>query len=135
MQKIQPRNKQNYRTNTETTTKENNGGFSGQQSWSPQHKCLAKTVECKCHKMGHFARGCRSKMSNTRKQRVNYLEATHSEEDEREPEEIQQTAQINRILTNKNENYGIRLKINRKYQNSTIDTASLVTIMPNNPKL
>ena len=37
-QKIQPRNKQNDRKNTETK-KNNNCGFCGQQIWSPQHKC------------------------------------------------------------------------------------------------
>ena len=35
IQKIQPRNKQNYRKYTETTTKNNNCGFCGQQNWSP----------------------------------------------------------------------------------------------------
>ena len=56
IQKIQPRNKQNHLQNTETTLKKNNCGFCGQQNWSPQHKCPAKTVECNnCHKIGHFA--------------------------------------------------------------------------------
>ena len=36
--------------------------------------------------MGHFARVCRSKTNNTRKQRINYLEETYSEEEESEPE-------------------------------------------------
>ena len=66
---------------------------------------------------------------------MNYLEGTYSEEEESEPEEIQQITQINRVLPDKNDNYGIRLKINGKYQNFTIDTGSPVTIMPNNPKL
>ena len=80
MQKIQPRNNLNHRKNTETTTKNNNCGLCGQQNWSPQHKCPAKTVECNnCHKVKHFTRMCRSKADNTRKQKVNYLEATHSE--------------------------------------------------------
>ena len=85
--------------------------------------------------MGHFARVCRSKTNNTRKQRCNYLEETYSEEEESEPEEIQQITQINRVLPDKNDNYGIRLKINRKHQNFTIDAGSPVTIIPNNPKL
>ena len=34
-----------------------------------------------------------------------------------------------------NDNYGIKLKINGKYQNFSIDTGSPVTIMPNNPEL
>ena len=136
IQKIQQRNKQKYRKNAETTTKNNNCGFCGQQKWSPSHKCLAKTEECKnCHKMGHFARVCRSKTNNTRKQRIKYLEETYSEEEESEPEEIQQITQINRVLPDKNDNYGIRLKINGKDQNFNIDTGSPVTIMPNNPKL
>ena len=134
IQKIQPRN---YRKNTEITAKNNNCGFCGQQNWSPSHKCPDKTAECNnCHKMGHFARVCRSKTNtNTRKQKINYLEETYTEEEESEPEEIQQITQINRVLPDENDNYGIKLKINGKYQNFTIDTGSPVTIMPNNPEL
>ena len=122
--------------NTETTTKKNNCGFCGQHNWSPQNKFPAKTVECNnCHRIGHFARVCHSKTENTRKQRVNYLRTTRSEEEESEPEEIQQIALINKILPDKNDNYGMRLKINGKYQNFTIDTGYPVTIMLNNPKL
>ena len=39
IQKIQPRNKQNYRKNAETATKNNNFGFCGQQNRSPPHEC------------------------------------------------------------------------------------------------
>ena len=136
IQKIQPRNEQNYRKNAEATPKNTNCGFCGQQNWSPSHKCPAKTVEHNnCHKMGHFERVCRSKTNNTRKQRIKYLEETYSEDEETEPEEIQQITQVNRVLPDKNHNYGITLKINGNYQNFTIDTDSPVTIMPNNPKL
>ena len=136
IQKIQPGNKQKYRKNAETTSKNNNCGFCGQQNWSPSHKCPAKTEECNnCHKMGHFARVCRSIINNTRKQRIIYLEETYSEEEESEQEEIQQITQINRVLPDKIDNYEIRLKINGKDRNFTIDTGSPVTIMPNNPKL
>ena len=93
-------------------------------------------MECNnCHKIGHFARVCRTKTDNTRRQRVNYHKAANSEEEESEPEENQQITQINKILPDKNDNYGIKLKINGKYQNFSIDTGSPVTIMPNNPKL
>ena len=134
--KIQPRNKQSYRKKAKTTPKNNNCGFCGKQNSSTLHKCPAETVEClNCHNMGHFARVCCSKTINTRKQRINYLKETYSEEEESEPEKIQQITQINRVLPDKNDNYRIRLKINGKDQNFTIDTGSPVTIMPNNPKL
>ena len=73
--------------------------------------------------------------NNSRKQRINYLGGSYSEEEESEPEETQQITQINRVLPDKNDNNRIRLKSNGKYQNFTIDTGSPVTIMPNNPKL
>ena len=93
-------------------------------------------MECNnCHKIGHFARVCRSKADNARRQRVNYLEAANSEVEESEPEKIQQITQINKILSDKNDNYGIKLKINGKCQNITIDTGSPDTLMQNNPKL
>ena len=136
IQERQSRDKQNYRKNIEKTSKNNNCGFCGQQNWSPQHKCPAKSVECNnCHKIEHFARVCRSKTDNARRQRVYYLEAANSEEEESEPEEIQQITQINKILPDKNDNYGIKLKIKGKYQNFTIDTGSPVTIIPKNLKL
>ena len=134
IQKLQQRNKQNYRKNVETATKNNNCRFCGQQTWSPSHECLARTVECNnCHKMGHFARVCRSKTDSTRK--INYLEETYNKEEESEPEEIQQITQINRVQLDGNDNYRIKLIINGKYQNFTIDTGSPVTLMPNNPEL
>ena len=130
-----PRNKQNKRKSTKIIKKNNNCGFCGQQNWSPQHKCFAKTVQCNnCHTIGHLPRKCRSKTDNTRKQSVNYLQAKHSEKEESQPEEIQQTTQINRMLSDKNDKYGIRLKINGKYQNLTIDTGSPVKVMPNSTK-
>ena len=96
----------------------------------------AKVLKCNnWHKIGHFARLCPGKTENTRKQRLNYLEATHSKEEESGAEEIQQITQINRILTDKNDNCGIKLKINEKYRNFTIDSGSPVTILPNNLKL
>ena len=86
--------------------------------------------------MGHFARVCRSKTNNNkRKQEINYLEEPYTEEEESEPEETQQITQINRVLPDENDNYGIKLKINGKYQSFTINTGSPVTIMPNNPEL
>ena len=93
-----------------------------------------KTAECNnCHKLGHFARVCRSKTDHTGK-RVTYTEEIYgNEEEESEPEEIRQITQINRIQPNKNDHCEIKLKINGKYQNFTIDTGSPVTIMPNNP--
>ena len=73
--------------------------------------------------MGHFAKVCRSKTNNTRKQRINYLEETYSEEEESEPEEIQQITQINRVQPDKNDNNVIRLKINGKTKTSPSTTA------------
>ena len=119
VQKIQPRNKQIYRTNAETATKNNNCGF---------HKCSARTVDCNNgHNLGHFAIVWRSKTDSTRKQKINYFEETYNEEEESESEEIQQITQINKGLPNENENYGIKLKINHKYQIFTIHTGSPVT--------
>ena len=85
--------------------------------------------------MGHFARIWRSKTGSTRKQKINYLKETYDEEEQSEPEEIQQITQINNVLRDENDNYGIKLKINGKYQIFTTDTGSPVTIMPNKPKL
>ena len=62
------------------------------------------------------------------------IEELHDEE-ENEPEEIQQIPQIKRILPDQNKYYGIKLKVNKKYQNFTIDNGSLVTILPNNRTL
>ena len=85
--------------------------------------------------MGHFARVCRSKTDSTRKLKITYLEETYNEEEESKPEGIQQIGHINRVLPDKNDNYGIKLKINGKYQDFVIDNGSPVTIMPNNPEL
>ena len=68
--------------------------------------------------------------------RVNFTEEIYgNEEEESEPEEIRQITQINRTRPNKNDHYEIKLKINGKYQNFTIDSGSPVTIMPNKPTL
>ena len=85
--------------------------------------------------MGHFAKVYRSKTNKNTRKKINYLEETYTEEEESEPEELQQITQINRVLPDKNDNYGIKLKFNGKYQNFTIYTGSPVTIMPNNPEL
>ena len=48
--------------------KKNDCGFCEQQNWTPLHKCPAKAAEFKnSHKLGHFARVCRSKTENTKK--------------------------------------------------------------------
>ena len=143
IQKIQTRNKQDYRKdkniNTNfgaTTQKNNNCGFCGQQNWSTLHKCAANLEECNnCHEMGHLAKVCRSKTKNLSKQRKNYIEETYDDEEESELEEIQQITRIKRVLPDKNDRYVIKMKINGKYQNFTIDTGSPVTILPNNLEL
>ena len=72
---------------------------------------------------------------NTR-ENVNYTEEIYgNEEAESEPEEIRQITQINRIQPDKEDHYEIKLKLNGKFQNFTIDTGSPVTIMRNNPTL
>ena len=62
--------------------KKNNCGFCGQQNWTTQHNCPAKTVKRhNCQKIGHFARVCRGKPNNnTRK--INYLGDILSEDNE-----------------------------------------------------
>ena len=58
-------------------------------------------------------------------EKKNYTEEKYgNEEEESEPEEIRQITQINRIQPNKNNHYEVKLKINGKYQNFTIDTGS-----------
>ena len=80
--------------------------------------------------MGHFARVCRSKQNKNDQRRINYVEDASSEEEESEPEEIRRITQINQILPDNNEHYGIEMKINGKKQKFTIDTGSPVIIMP-----
>ena len=65
------------------------------------------------------------------------MEDITSEEDEEESEseEICRITQMNKILSDNNDHYGIELKINETKQKFTIDTSSLVTTMPNKLKL
>ena len=130
IQKIQTKQ---YRDQQEE--KKNNCGFCGQQNWTPQHNCPVKTVKCNCQKIGHFARQCRTKPNKTK--RINYLEDMTSEEnsEEKEPEEMLQITQINKILPDNNDHCVVEIKINGKNHKVIIDTGSPVTIMPNNPTL
>ena len=135
IQKIQPKFKTD-KYGDRTTQKKNNCGFCGQQNWNPQHTCPAKNAKCNnCQKMGHFARVCRSKQNRNDQRRINYLEETSSEEEESEPEEIRQITQINKILPDNNDHYGVEMIINGKKQKFIIDTGSPVTIMPYDQKL
>ena len=102
--------------------KKNNCGFCGQQNWTPQHNCPAKTVKCNnCQKTGHFARVCRTKPNKTK--RINYLEDMTSEEDDEdsEPEEILQITQIIKITPINNDHYGV--KITEKTKSSSLTPA------------
>ena len=106
LQKIHKNHQPNKNTYIgKSTQKKIDCGFCGQQNRTPLHKSPPKTVECSyCHKLGHFARVCRSNTETTRK-RVNYIEETYDneEKEESEPEEIRQITQINRILPDKND--------------------------------
>ena len=84
--------------------------------------------------MGHFARVCRSKQNRNDQRRINYLEETSSEEEDSEPEEIRQITQINKILPDNNDHYGVEMIINGKKQKFIIDTGSPVIIMPYDQK-
>ena len=87
--------------------------------------------------MGHFARVCRSKQNKNDQRRINYLEETSSEEEEEEsePEEIRQITQINKILPDNNDHYGVEMIKNGKKQIFFNDTGSPVTIMPYDQKI
>ena len=140
IQKIQPKFKTD-RYRGRTIQKKRNCGFCGQQNWNPQHTCPAKNAKCNnCQKMGYFARVCRSKQNKNDQKRINYLEETSSEEEEEEeeesePEEIRQITQINKILPDNNDHYGVEMMINGKKQKIIIDTGSPVTIMPYDQKI
>ena len=60
---------------------------------------------------------------------------TSEEEEESESEEICLITHTNKILPDNNDHYGTELKINETKQKFTTDTGSLVSIMPNNPKV
>ena len=85
--------------------------------------------------MGHFARKCRRKQNKNDQRRINYLEETSSEEEESEPEEIRQITQINKILSDNNNHYGVEMIINGKKQKFIIDTETPVTIIPYDQKI
>ena len=74
---------------------------------------------------------------NNKTRKINYLEDITSEEDdeESEPEEIHQITQINKIIPDNNDHYGVEIKINGRKQKFIIDTGSPVTIMPNDTTL
>ena len=55
--------------------------------------------------------------------------------EESEPEKILQITQLNKLLPDNNDFYGVEIKLNGKNQKLIIDTGSPVTIMPNNPTL
>ena len=80
---------------------------------------------------------CTGMWHETQQNKKNQLEDMTCEEnsEESEPEEILQITQINKILPDNNDHYGVEIKINRKNQKFIIDTGSQVTIMPKNPTL
>ena len=135
IQKIQPKSKTD-KYGGRTIQKKNNCRFCGQQNGNTQHTCPAKNAKCNnCQKMGHFARLCRSKQNKNDQRRINYLEETSSEEEESEPEEIRRITQINKIVVDNNDQYGVEMIINGKKQKFIIDTGSPVTIMPYDQKI
>ena len=92
----------------------------------PTTHMSGKNAKCNnCQKMGHFARVCLSKQNKNDQRRINYLEETNSEEEEEEesePEELRQITQINKILPDNNDHYGVEMMINGKKQKFIIDT-------------
>ena len=87
--------------------------------------------------MGHFARVCPSEQNKNDQRRINYLEETSSKKDEEESEleKIRQITQINKILPDNNDHYGVEMIINGKKQKFIIDPGSPVTIMPYDQKI
>ena len=67
-------------------------------------------------------------------EKMNHIRETYNYEEESEPEKIRHVTQINRKLPDKNDHQEIKVKINGKQQNFTIDAGSSVTIMLNNSK-
>ena len=66
------------------------------------------------------------------KRKINYLGVITSEDNEEtDPEEIHQMTQINKIIPDNNDHYGV----NGEKQRFIIDTGSPVTIMRNNTTL
>ena len=69
-------------------------------------------------KMGHSARVCLSKHNKNDQRRINYVEDASSVEEKSEPEEIRQIKQINKILPDNNDHYGVEMK--KKWEKAKI---------------
>ena len=83
-----------------------------------------------------FARVCRGKPNNNTRKINNKGEITSEEDNEEcEPGEIHQITQINKIIPDSNDHYGVEMKINGEKQKFIINIGSLVRIKPDNPTL